>query len=373
MPEAMKKVKDELGEEAVILNSRVIYSGGFLGFFKRKSIEVVAALDESMRIQTPVIKNKHRKTPNVSNSVVKKNVVETRTYPTESEIMTEIAELKKTLQKNLPAYQHLAHYPEVVQEVLNHLFDHEVDEQFITEIGDLLLEKWRVSPQPLTAKDLKKVAKAEIQKQLSHIDFSGLSYEKKFIALVGPTGVGKTTTLAKLAAHAALIDKKKIGFITLDTYRIAAIEQLKTYAQLLHVPVEVAYEPEGFLHASEKLADCDVIFIDTAGRNYRQIQFITDLKKLLSSESELETYLVLSVSMKEKDMKQISENFKEMEISQFVFTKMDETNTYGAVVNVMLENKIGAAYLTTGQDVPDDIIAATPKVISDYLLGADLT
>ena len=108
-------------------------------------------------------------------------------------------------------------------------------------------------------------AKAIVLDMISPYDFSGISYEKKFISLVGPTGVGKTTTLAKLAATATLEKKKNIAFITFDTYRIAAIEQLKTYAELLHVPVEVVYNQDDFAHVAKKLADYDTIFIDTAG------------------------------------------------------------------------------------------------------------
>src|SRR5690606_1884729 len=140
---------------------------------------------------------------------------------------------------------------------------------------------------------------------------------KKFINFVGPTGVGKTTTIAKLAAQAVLKENKKVAFITTDTYRIAAIDQLKTYAELLQVPLEIIYEDKDFSIAIEKFRNYDLVFIDTAGRNYRDKKYIDDLKKLFGKKNAIHTYLVLSLSMKEEDMFTVAENFLDFHFDQF--------------------------------------------------------
>ncbi|HEY4623958.1 MAG TPA: flagellar biosynthesis protein FlhF, partial [Solibacillus sp.] len=191
--------------------------------------------------------------------------------------------------------------------------------------------------------------------ELYALPISGLSYEKKYINVLGPTGVGKTTTIAKMAARSVLEKKKKIGFITTDTYRIAAIEQLKTYAALLQAPVEVVYNAEDYAEAIKKLAHLDLIFIDTAGRNYREAKYVNDLKALINFNEQAESYLVLAITAKQKDLESIIEQFKNLKIEKFIFTKLDETNSIGTMFNLMIKYNKGLAYYTNGQEVPEDI------------------
>ena len=134
--------------------------------------------------------------------------------------------------------------------------------------------------------------------KLQEVPFGGISYSKKYINVLGPTGVGKTTTIAKMAARAVLEKKKKVGFITTDTYRIAAIEQLKTYAGLLQAPMEIVYNEQDLQEAMRKFENLDVVFIDTAGRNYKEAKFVQDLQKLIDFEENTETFLVLSTTSK---------------------------------------------------------------------------
>ncbi|MBS4217733.1 flagellar biosynthesis protein FlhF [Bacillus sp. FJAT-49711] len=367
MPEAMKKVKQELGENAVILNSKVIFSGGFLGLFRKKNIEVIAALDEQPIHQALTRKNKNRKNPI-------ENKTKTSTYinpsiQREPTILSEIAELKSELKaiKN-SNYSSYNQYPEIIQKSLNKLQEEEVEEGFLLNVGDALLEKWRNSENEPTESEIDQWCTTQMINQLKLFNFDEISYEKKFINFVGPTGVGKTTTIAKLAAEAVLEHHKKVALITTDTYRIAAIDQLKTYAQLLNIPVEVIYEEKDFRSAINKYSEYDIVLIDTAGRNYQEKQYIDDLLRLFGDEENIETYLVLSISMKEKDIERIVDNFLEMNFNQFIFTKADETRTFGVMYNLVCKYKKGVAYITTGQDVPDDIIAATPEVITEYVL-----
>ena len=212
------------------------------------------------------------------------------------------------------------------------------------------------------------IVKQLLEREIGDLPFGGISFNKRFINVLGPTGVGKTTTIAKIAARALLEKKKKIGFITTDTYRIAAIEQLRTYANLLQAPVEIAYNSKDFEQAIEKLADRDLIFIDTAGRNYKEAKFVEDLTRLIDFSLDMESYLVLSMTSKEEDMRTIIEQFKSFSVEKFIFTKMDETGSIGPMFNLMKDYGIGTAYYTDGQEVPEDITEADSKKLISLLV-----
>src|SRR5699024_5525665 len=162
---------------------------------------------------------------------------------------------------------------------------------------------------------------------------------------VGPTGVGKTTTIAKVAAKLMLEDTKKIAFITTDTYRIAAIEQLKTYARILNIPVEVAYNVKDYQQALKKLEGYDLILVDTAGRNFRDAKYIRELQEN-TGNSEVATYLVLSLTAKPKDLNDIYDQFYQIPLEAVIFTKLDETTQYGSMLNIAVTKEIGIAYVT---------------------------
>lgn len=176
--------------------------------------------------------------------------------------------------------------------------------------------------------------------------------------------MGKTTTIAKIAAKAVLKDNKKVALITTDTYRIAAIEQLKTYAKLLNIPIEVAYNAEDFKNATEKFRSFDLILTDSAGRNFREERFVHELKEVIHFNGEMETYLVLALTSKYADLKKIIEQFHDISIQKVIFTKKDETMSCGTIFNVIADYSLGIAYITDGQNVPEDIVEAT----EDYLL-----
>lgn len=165
--------------------------------------------------------------------------------------------------------------------------------------------------------------------------------------------------------------QKTVGFITTDTYRIGAIEQLKTYANILDVPLEVCYSMEDFEQATKKLESCDVILIDTAGRNFRNKKYVEDLMQVVDYKREMETLLVLSLTAKQRDLEEIYQQFSAIEIDSFVFTKLDETSSYGAMINLIVSCQKGVAYITTGQNVPDDIVPATPLKLVNKIIEVD--
>nr|WP_231392058.1 MULTISPECIES: flagellar biosynthesis protein FlhF [unclassified Paenibacillus] len=195
-----------------------------------------------------------------------------------------------------------------------------------------------------------------------------ISADSKIVHIVGPTGVGKTTTIAKLAADQVLKQRRKVGLITSDTYRIAAIEQLRTYANILDVPVEVVFSPADLTRALHNLREADVIFMDTAGRNFRNEMYVSELNTLIRHQGPSETVLVLSLTSKYSDMKAITANFSKFKVDKVLFTKMDETYSYGAMLNLLDEFPIRLSYVTDGQNVPDDIMVADENRIVDAVL-----
>lgn len=185
---------------------------------------------------------------------------------------------------------------------------------------------------------------------------------------IGPTGVGKTTTIAKLAANFALVAGKKVGVITTDTYRIAAVDQLKTYADIIGIPFEVVFSPKELNTAIGKMQDRDLILIDTAGRSPSNQLHINELRSYFHN-MPVEVHLVLSATTKEADVPWLVQVFGEIPIDRVVITKLDETTTYGILLHVSKLAKAPISFVTTGQGVPDDIEVADGQYIAKLILG----
>ncbi|WP_217595934.1 hypothetical protein [Cohnella sp. GbtcB17] len=171
-----------------------------------------------------------------------------------------------------------------------------------------------------------------------------------------------------LGAELALSRRRAVGFITADTYRIAAVDQLRTYADILNVPLEVVFSPSELARAYKKLEDRDLLLMDTAGRNYRNELYVSEVNSLLSPGQEAEKILVLSLTHKYQDMRQVSAQFVKYGVSRLLLTKMDETDSYGAILNLVREFGFSIPYVTFGQTVPDDIRSFDPAWLADKLL-----
>jgi flagellar biosynthesis protein FlhF len=197
---------------------------------------------------------------------------------------------------------------------------------------------------------------------------------QKVIAFVGPTGVGKTTTIAKLAARFSLMEQKRVAMVTADTYRIAATEQLKTYGRIMGIPVEVADSAEDMIVILNKYKNMDVVLVDTAGRSPSSDEQLKELKNFIAKSQPDEIHLVLSATTKYFDMIRIIERFgMSVPINRMIFTKLDETRFYGAFVNLMNNFQIPLAYYAAGQNVPDDLevpdVRSLSEKITKSLLG----
>ncbi|MBK3494372.1 flagellar biosynthesis protein FlhF [Viridibacillus sp. YIM B01967] len=362
MPAAMKKVRADFGEDAVIVNSKVVYSKGFLGLFKKKSIEVVAGLDRAeVRESAPLL------APTQVDPIFDNHI---QTEQNSEEIKKEIAHLK-VLMQSMQRYSVGSKYPDELLPLIEQLEQQELNQELVTLIGDELFAVMKSNKEDLSQEELLNQAKKSFIAKMEQLPFGGISYEKKYINVLGPTGVGKTTTIAKMAARAVLEKKQKIGFITTDTYRIGAIEQLKTYANLLQAPVEIVYNKQDYEQALAKFEHLDLIFIDTAGRNYKEVKYVEDVKALIDFDKNMESFLVLSMTSKERDMEAIIQQFLAFPIAKLIFTKLDETNSIGSMINLMVKYNKGLAYYTTGQEVPEDIEEASFESVVELFFQGD--
>ncbi|MFD1360356.1 flagellar biosynthesis protein FlhF [Lentibacillus salinarum] len=352
MPEAMNHIRKELGPEAVILNSKEVFKGGFLGLFKKRNIEVVAALDPQPK------KAKQEMHP--------AKTVTGQEYGKRDPVLHEVKQLRKMVEAQTGPN---ADYPADYQTVYHELLAQEVDEELAKSLIDEVIRIHDKQDDPPGYDTIRQDVKSEIKKRLKAINVDTPSSGSKVIQFVGPTGAGKTTTIAKVAASAVMNDNKRVALMTADTYRIAAIEQLRTYANILNVPLEVVYNPDDYKAAVREFAVYDVILVDTAGRNFLDEKYVQDLQHTMTFNGNTETYLVLSLTAKPHDMMAIYEQFQHLPIQKVIFTKMDETRTYGSMLNLTLMNKLGIAFLTNGQEVPDDIVEPSSQMISELIAG----
>lgn len=194
--------------------------------------------------------------------------------------------------------------------------------------------------------------------------------ERRLVALVGPTGVGKTTTVAKLAANFRLRDKKRVGLITVDTYRVAAVEQLRTYADIIDLPMEVVATPREMREAVKRMTDLDLVLLDTAGRSPRDEVQIQELKSMLGEARADEVHLVLSSTAASKSLVKTAEQFAQVGATSLLLTKLDEAMSLGHLLTLFRNCPLPLSYLTTGQNVPDDIAVASAASLVDRMFGA---
>jgi flagellar biosynthesis protein FlhF len=205
--------------------------------------------------------------------------------------------------------------------------------------------------------DAKEIRKKVLKEILKEIEVCNpFETDKQVIAaFIGSTGVGKTTTVAKIAANEFLLKKKKVGFISIDNYRIAALDQLKTYASILGIPCLPAFNQKELAFALNRMKDKDVILIDTAGQSHYDYDRIQDLQKLIANRP-ITKHLLISAGTHETEMSRVAKNFKKLEYSTYIFTKADETQQRGVIINQLISQKMPISFITTGQRVPEDIM-----------------
>jgi len=215
-----------------------------------------------------------------------------------------------------------------------------------------------------------KLIAKEILKQIdTQVSVNQPGGEQELIALVGTTGVGKTTTIAKLAARFMLKEKKRVGLISIDNYRIGAMEQLKAYADILGIPCFPAFNRKDLLYVLKRLTQHDVILIDTAGQSQYDTSRISELHRMLTEDLEIRSHLLLSVTTSEDEMYRTALNFAPLKYQNYIFTKTDEAQKKGSIINQLMKLNLPVSYLTNGQNVPEDIEMATKENIVRLILN----
>lgn len=199
--------------------------------------------------------------------------------------------------------------------------------------------------------------------------FETINNKQTITAMIGTTGVGKTTTIAKLAAQLTLKSKKKVGLISIDSYRIGAMEQLKTYANILGIPYFPAFNRKDLETAIGKLKHMDAIIIDTAGQSQYDRKRIEELKNIMTDDLKIQSHLLLNIATSEDEMNKTAINFSLLDFKGYIFTKLDESEKYGSIINQLMKKQLPISYLTTGQNVPDDIEAASKNRIAKLLFN----
>lgn len=377
--EAIILAKQELGKEAIVMNIKTVKPRGIYRFFHKPMVEVTAAVDEIGK-QTAEKKENNLLTKGFSALSEREDKVQAEKLEAEESVIEKrLNSLQDLLEKQLTnnntapeeKQEELSQNEEYLLLVFNQLVENEVDEVYAKQIIDEVkksLKKDSPVDHILTNVYQKLVLKLGEPK---YIDLQNT--EKKFIFFIGPTGVGKTTTIAKIASNLKLKENAKVALITSDTYRIAAVEQLRTYASILGIPLSVVYTKEELEEEKEKYIDYDVVLIDTAGRSHRNEEQKQDLLELINAveEEKRDIFLVLSATTKYKDLIRITDSYRIIDDFGIIFTKLDETTCIGNILNTKLMTNAPLSYTTWGQNVPDDFGCMDAQSIAKKLLGGN--
>ncbi len=371
MQEALALVRQELGPEAAVLHTREVRAGGLLKWIRsQRVIEITASADVVVPSRLPVRAVPQPPAPPVTYDFQREAQVRFRENLKEQ--LDDLQSLVEDMCRRSPK-ENRRELPQTLFDLFTSLVNAEVSEELARELVERVRREW--APGELVDPML---ARARVTRMIEdEIPVAGpirvTPGQRRLVALVGPTGVGKTTTIAKLAANFRLRGKHRVGLITVDTYRIAAVEQLRTYADIIDLPMEVVSTPREMRQALQRLSDLDLILMDTAGRSPRDEVKIQELKAFLHEAQADEVHLVLSSVMGGAALERTAEKFATVGTTSLILTKLDELTAPGSLLPVLRSGRLPLSYLTNGQNVPDDIAPAEARKLARVVLGLDPT
>lgn len=392
--EATESAKKELGNAVVIMNVKEVKPKGFFAGLRGKMVEITVALEEEQEKYSPIRKEstpvrkvenrpKEKAVSEESKSIEEKlenlqNLLVNRLKAEESGDAQgtmvlkdkETSDTKEQTEDNTVTDEKEDEYLRFLKLLYNMMVDNEVDERYANQMIEGLDRSYK--PGQTYDQLLANVYQRLILKFGKSVGITPASQGPKLVLFIGPTGVGKTTTIAKLASKYSLELQKKVALLTTDTYRIAAAEQLRTYANILQVPFRVIYTEDDMVAAVKDFYQCDYIFVDTTGHSHQNEEQNNNTDKLIQCVkglAEVQNFLVLSVTTKYKDLLKITDSYAEITDYELIFTKLDETYTMGNILNLKLYTDKPVAYVTCGQNVPEDIEHFNPQTTVKRLLG----
>ncbi len=384
--EALVLAQKELGEGVVLMNTKRVKPKGFMRLFKTSHVEITVAKEEeqSVAVKPEQVSNgvqEHEKPVEKASSVVDSSAKEieerlnslesllekrmNRDEVASSPVRTESVPASESEKEDIKSEKEATF--DMIKKIL---IENEVDESYISSMMDEIFKSLKEDA------PMEQILSGVYQRMILRFGkaekIEPAENGVKTIFFVGTTGVGKTTTIAKIASKFIVEEKKKVALLTTDTYRIAAAEQLRTYANILEIPFRVIYTASEILDAIEAFSDFDYILVDTAGHsqyNENQRETMTEYVETVRDKVETEVFLVLAANTKYKDLLNVADSYKGVSDYKLIFTKLDETDTYGNLLNLKLHTGASMSYITCGQNVPDDIAPFDAQSIVKKLLG----
>ena len=375
--EAILRVKMDLGNEAVILNTRKVRRKGLLKYFAKPLVEVLAAIDDDYNKKHSDNKAKSsnvKKTPDIEsvNNEKDEQILELENKIKNIENMVDRMYSKTRIKDDKPPTVEKAEKQPASSKIYDTFMENMLKNEVDYALAQKIIKKAKSIAGDASIDKIASCIYNIIYEMLGKPETIKLKKDNKptIVMLVGPTGVGKTTTLAKIAADYSLNNGKEVGFITADTYRIAAVEQLKTYAEILGIPLTVVYSTDDIPEAINLHSDKEIIFIDTAGRSYKNKAHFEELKTIVEAFHSDEVYLVLSATVSMSNCNEIIKNYSFLKDYKLLFTKLDETKVNGIILNSCVHTGKKLSYITNGQNVPDDIETVDVERIIKSIMGS---
>ena len=386
MEEALTDLRRNLGENAVILRTRTVAARGFLGRFSRSMVEITATRDEQAqqeakkRTESRLIQTRPNSSTGIgsraNSAYTKQNLLSNENHDDLESIRHEISSLHSMFRDLVreTRYPGLASLPESFLVAYHQLLELEIDEVVATRLILHIHKNLSSSTTPTQTSRVYEHLEKLVQGLIPVTGPVSITEGKpRLIAMVGPTGVGKTTTIAKLASIFRRKGDLKVALISIDTYRIAASEQIGRYGEMLGIPVEVVTQPDQIHSVLHRLSDFDLIFLDTAGRSQRDRIKMAELEDYLEVAQPDETHLVLAASSHPSGMTDIAKRFLPLGIDRLLISKIDESPSLGFLLQVILQIGKPISYLTNGRNVPEDIQVASSQLVANLCLGREST